>query len=310
MRPGFSLMLVVSLALHGVVAAGIALTHFHVTSASTLASTDGKAITLILLRSEETPDFQQPLAAPSILNPIRSKVSTALSSPAQPVVEKIIPTPTITPPPSLALEANPNAHVRALPPEAVLSPSPAPHLDGKNGVVFLLDISGSMYEPYAGSTRLAFARQVLAQRIKALKDGTPFAIAIYAQTARTSGPLVAASNATREAAIRYVMQDVDCGGGTNLPAGLESAAQLQAGTIMLASDGDLNISQFNLMAKARDILGPEGQCPKLVIIGIGPRPNTTARQLLQGLADQQGGTYCAEQFEGDAHLLTAASEKP
>ena len=47
-------------------------------------------------------------------------------------------------------------------------------------MVFILDISGSMYEPYAGSTRLAYARQTLSRRIRALKDGTPFAITLYA----------------------------------------------------------------------------------------------------------------------------------
>ena len=93
-------------------------------------------------------------------------------------------------------------------------------------MVFILDVSGSMYEPYAGSTRLAYARQVLSERIQALKDGTPFAITLYAERTRTSGPLVAANNATRDAAVRFIMQDVDCGGGTNLPLGFSSAQKI------------------------------------------------------------------------------------
>src|SRR2546428_682358 len=114
MRPGFSLMLIASLALHGVVAAGIALAHFHVTSASALTSTEGKSTTLILLGSEETPDFQQSASAPSSIHHVRVKASVALSSPIQPRMEKNISASPMTPPPSLALEANPNVHVRAL----------------------------------------------------------------------------------------------------------------------------------------------------------------------------------------------------
>jgi len=305
-RVSLPLMLIVSLALHVGVAGGIVLTHFHTTAATVTTSSEVKAPTLILLSSEETPDLQQPAAARMVA--FHPSAPAALPPLAQPAAEKKLPTPVATPSPSLALEANPNAHIRALPPEAVLSPSPTPHLNGRDGVVFVLDISGSMYEPYAGSTRLAFARQALSQRIRALADGTPFAITVYAERARNSGPLVAAGDATREAAVRFIMQDIDCGGGTNLPAGLASAGELEAGNLILVSDGDLNISQSDLDTKARSILGPEGHCPGLTIIGIGPRPNTEAKRLMEGLADQQGGTYHTEQFEGEGLLTSNKSE--
>jgi hypothetical protein len=224
--------------------------------------------------------------------------TSAHSAPIQSIVK---------PAPALALETNPNAHIEALPPEAVLSPTPTPRLDSANGVVFILDISGSMYEPYAGSTRLAYARQALSTRIRSLKDGTPFAIVLYALRACSSGPLVAANDATRDAAVRFIQRDVDCGGGTNLPAGLVSAEQLHPGSLVLVSDGDLNISAFNLMARASGILGPEGHGPDLTIVGIAPRPNAGAEQLLQGLADRQGGTFQVEEFESETPLLTSTS---
>ncbi|SRR5258707_52173 len=299
-------MLIVSLAIHGGVAMGIALTYFHAPAAWVATSSKVKSTSLVLLRSEETPDFQQPLRSVTA-NPPLARAPVALPSPVQPVAQKAAIV-AATPPSSLALEANPNAHVRALPPEVILSPSPAAHLNGKDGVVFVLDISGSMYEPFAGSTRLAFARQALSRRIRALADGTPFAITAYAEHARNSGPLVAAGDATREAAVRFIMQDIDCGGGTNLPAGLASAQELEAGAIVLVSDGDLNISHVDLKTKARDILGPEGHGPALTIVGICPRPNTEARQLLQGLADQQGGTYHSAQFVGEDMLTSTKSE--
>ncbi len=225
--------------------------------------------------------------------------------PPQPVI-KAAPA-TIAPPPvTLTLEMNPNANIRALPPEAVLSPSQAPHLNGHDGIVFILDISGSMYEACAGSTRLAMAREVLTQHIRGLKDGTPFAITVYSKTAKNSGPLVAASNATREAAVRFINEDIDCGGGTDLPAGLASAMELGVGHLILVSDGDLNMSLADLTAKARDILNPADHGPSLTVIGISPRSNTDDQALLKSMAKLTGGSYVAAQIGEQTPLLTSA----
>jgi hypothetical protein len=304
-------MLLVSLTLHVGLAAGIALAYFHGAALPVAALSEATTppATVMLLRSEETPapGFSPSPSAKPAARMIAVNSPVALLSPAQPPVEKVPPVPTAMPAPALALEANPNAHVRALPPEAVLSPNPAPQLNAGDGVVFILDISGSMYEPCAGSTRLAFARQTLSQSIRALKDGTPFAITLYALRACNSGPLVAANDATREAAVRFILRNVDCGGGTNLPAGLASAQQLHPGALVLATDGDLNSPAFRLAADALSILGAKGHCPGLTIVGIAPRANTGDERLLQGLADQQGGTYCSEQFEGNTELVTSAS---
>jgi hypothetical protein len=301
-RASFPLMVIVSLALHAGLAGGLALIYGGATIPR-LASSATPSAETILLRSEATPVL--PKAAPVPSAPAAVVVAAPLPQPPAPTPP--VPRTATVPVQTLALETNPNAHIRELPPEAVLAPTPPPRLNGQDGVVFILDVSGSMYEPYAGSTRLAFARQELARRIRAMKDGTPFAITLYAQSARNSGPLVAASEATREAAVRFIMRDVDCGGGTNLPAALTSATGLRIGHLVLVSDGDLNISLYNLRARAGDILGAEGHGPGLTIIGVAPRPGTMAERLLQGLADQQGGAYFVEQFDGDSPLFTSAS---
>jgi hypothetical protein len=174
--------------------------------------------------------------------------------------------------------------------DAILSPSPAPRVNSRAGVVFILDISGSMYERYAGSTRLAIARQILNERVRHLADGTPFAITVYGETARRSGPLVAANDATRTAAIYFLNQEYDCGGGTNFPVGLALAQELDMGAIVLVTDGDLNMDATDLLPRVRKIMGSTGQCPSLTIIAVAPRPQTKDQQLLQELAQQQGGT--------------------
>ncbi len=247
------------------------------------------------------------LSASAMPIPVPPMPRSISASPKIPAVPGVPVQMSATTPPKPSTEANPNANVPALPPEAVLSPTPPPALDGRGGVVFILDVSGSMYEPYAGATRLAFARAALAQQVSALKDGTPFAIILYALNATASGPLVAASDATREAAVRFLQRDVDCGGGTNLPAGLAAAQQLHAGQFVLVTDGDLNISSHDLLSKSRDILGEAGKCPALTVIGIAPRANTTADHLLRGLASQGAGAYSIEQANGEVPLLTSAA---
>jgi hypothetical protein len=265
-------MVAVSLALHVCVIAAIALAYWHETAGSAVASPamTTPANLVMSLQSGKTP----------------SLLSRQTASPA----------------PAAAIAALPSS---AQSPAGSAPPNPAPYLNGADGVVFVLDISGSMYEPCAGSTRIALARQTLSRRIRALKDGTPFAAILYAGHARASGPLVAASDATREAAVRFIMRDVDCGGGANLPQGL-AMAQLHPGALVLLSDGDLNISLNDLASKAGDILGPKGHGPGLTVIGIAPRSDVGDQYPLQYLAELQGGTYCAEQLEGNAELVTSA----
>ena len=178
--------------------------------------------------------------------------------------------------------------------EAILSGRGGDHLNG--GVVFLLDISGSMYESYGGATRLALARKFVDRQIAALPNGTPFAIALYGETTKQSGPLVAASNATRAAAMQYLSQDYDCGGGTNLPAGFEVAENLRPATIILVSDGDLNIESNKLMKETRRILGQPG--PQLSVYAIAPRHNTDDEALLENLVREQAGSYQAMDVPG------------
>jgi hypothetical protein len=299
-------MLITSLALHVCVAGGIALSYFH-WPAEQAKAPDELPPSAMVLHSEEPPPL--PLLAPVKLVPVPPVVMSqpVVLPPITPkkieqAMAEVMPAAKSAP----VVEANPNANVKVLPTEAVLSPTPPPQLDGTKGIVFVLDISGSMYEPYAGSSRLAFAREALSQRILALKEGTPFAIILYAQKAYASGPLVTASDATREAAIRFIQRDVDCGGGTNLPAGFAAAAQLHAGSLVLATDGDLNITAYSLTARTKQILGPEGHCPELTVIAIAPRLKAGDDRLLQTLADVEGGSYLAELASGDSSLLSSA----
>jgi hypothetical protein len=204
-------------------------------------------------------------------------------------------------PAALALKDQSLAHLRSA---DLLNPGSPPKVNSGEGIVFILDVSGSMYEPFSGATRLAFSRQVLAQRIRALRDGVPFALVVYGESARRSGPLVLANDGTREAAVRFLARDYDLGGGTNLPSGLALAAELNMGSIVVVTDGDLNEKEDALLPQVSRILGPAGESPALTIIGIAPRSGTDDDYLLQEIAAQQGGSYIIAKLPGAPDFLT------
>jgi hypothetical protein len=295
-RATYLYVLAASLALHGLLAGSVGLSSSW-GSRPMLPPHVEKLPTLSLIYPKPQP--VKPSSAPLVSKP---RPVAATSAPVAPIV----PAPShleaalVAKPVLAKAEANPNAHLSPPSPDAVLAPVPAPRLDGTRGVVFVLDVSGSMYEPYGGATRLAFARQEMNQRVRALPDGTPFAVVLYAKTAYASGPLVEANAATREAAVRFIMRDVNCNGGTNLPAGLAAARALNTGALVLATDGDLNISCTELMLQTQKILGEAGTCPSMLILGIAPRTDTTAEHLLQDLAGLEGGSYTFEEPEQTA----------
>ncbi len=293
-------MLILSLVLHLGLALALTLSHHRPASTTLAAASGSPTVNLILLRSFDTPD---PTVAPVVTATHPSVPGKATFRPAPSAPPEVATKPgAAAPPPSLALAARMNARLRALPPEAILSPNHAPHLDGSNGIVFLLDISGSMCEPFQNSTRLTFAREALCRRIRALGEGTPFAVILYADRSSRSGPLVGASEATRDAAERFVWRDVNCGGGTNLPDGLAWAAQLHAGRLLVVSDGELNMRPTELLTKSRAVLGLKGKSPVLNILAIAPRATTDDGLLLQSLASQQGGTYQEESLDHGGFL--------
>ncbi len=298
MRMGLPRMLAISFALHFCVVLIVVGFHLHASARRGSLDPDplSKTSLVFTVRTKAAPDRQSLLS-----DNLRADSQAPASSDSDPLSPfPAIPHPVPPPTPAFALKQDAKVHVR-WPAESPLNPSSAPHLNGREGIVFVLDISGSMYEAYAGSTRLAVARQILTQRLQALKNGTPFAIVVYGETTRRSGPLVAASDATREAAIQFINRDYDCGGGTDLPAGLACAEELQMGAVLLVTDGDLNANANELLPKVSEILGDS---TSMTVIGISPRPKTNARELLQGLADQEGGSYLVARNADSPDLLT------
>jgi len=279
-RVGLPLMVLTSLSLHV-----IALLFWMLTAQRPAGSGSGHEVEppgpVVILSKEITPD--QPSHPPT---------HAATQPPPQTPAVAAKPEPQPTP----SRETSASA-------QQILAGGGGPHLNG--GVVFLLDISGSMYEAYAGATRLALARKFLDRQIDALPNGTPFAIALYGESTLHNGRLVAADPATRTAAEQYLANDFDCGGGTNLSAGLETAQYLHPASIILVTDGDLHVANDKLMKDARRILGAEG--PQLSVFGIAPRPNTGDEEELENLVRQQRGSYQSMDVPGASRASATGS---
>jgi Mg-chelatase subunit ChlD len=303
-RIGFTRLLLISAALH--VGLLLAVTFWysraHHGRASLTSSNEISRLALIFTLHSDVPATGR-LVASGNYQPDPNPDGTS----AQPLADTTTGT-GAAPAPTVALKDQARAHVRW--PDSVLSPPSAPRVNSGDGIVFILDVSGSMYEPCGNTTRLALAREFLDQRIHALKNGAPFALVVYGERARRSGPLVPANDATRDAAIRFFNRDYDLGGGTDLPAGFSIAADLDMGAILLVTDGDLNMKDVELFPQVRRILGTAQDSPALTVVGIAPRSDTTDKELLEELAARQGGTYVVGAADGSSSLVTAAKAAP
>jgi len=297
-RFGFPTMILASAGLHLAVVGALGISWSVERAAHSVATeTPDTTPVLVWTQSQEvrTPTRLARASAPPL--PIQAAPLIASTLPvARP--ETDVPANTIAP------HAAASPHVRPMSFDTDLAPSPAPHVDSRQGVVFILDVSGSMFESYAGTNRLAVAQQVLARSIEALPDGTPFAIVCYGERAQVSGPLVAASRRTRAAALNYLAQEFDLGGGTNLPSGLDAAETLHPGRLVIATDGDLNAAPWRILAAGRQLLEQEPR-PAVTIWAISPRPKTGDGAILRSLASQQLGHYFSATLDSSTGLLTA-----
>jgi hypothetical protein len=266
-------MLAISLALHGLLAAAIGLVRF---PSALPAQKAGPATIALVLMSPAAPEvaFVPPKQATHTDPAGTVEVATQpMDGPSTPAV---------------AFLPHSSTHIQLRSP---LAPATAPRVDHHAGTVFVLDVSGSMYEGYAGANRLAYARRALSDAVHALRPGTPFALVVYAERACISGPLVPANAETVAAADAYLQQEYDFGGGTDLPAGLALAESLRPGRIVVATDGDLNAHPRDLLAAERDLVIDVERPPTLDFLAIAPRTAVHDDSILHQLADEANGSY-------------------
>ncbi|MGC8915956.1 MAG: VWA domain-containing protein [Thermoanaerobaculum sp.] len=127
-------------------------------------------------------------------------------------------------------------------------------------VVFVLDRSGSM-----GGQAIAQARRALLACLSVLNPEDNFAIVAFDNTVETFTPTLVPADEKHRKEARGFLAGVEARGGTELAAGLETAAQMlgeEGGDILVITDGQVSDTAA-IIARAKD-LGVRVHC-----LGIG-----------------------------------------
>lgn len=160
----------------------------------------------------------------------------------------------------------------------------------QNNLVFLLDVSGSMY----GDDRLGLIQNAFTMLTENLNDDDYVSIVTYA-----SGTRVAAEGlrGNEKVKISNVLQDLRAGGSTNGEGGLELAYNvaekyfIKGGNnrVMLATDGDFNVGKSNKGSLNEFISEKRESGVYLSVFGVGMY--NTRDDIMETLARNGNGNY-------------------
>ena len=188
--------------------------------------------------------------------------------------------------------------VTVLPPARAEDPTD-PRVDS-GGLVLVLDASGSMAEPVAGSTKIKLARKALRDTVTALPDDARVGMRVFGATvefanqpgACTDTQNVVPVDTLDRGAMRKAIDAYEPYGETPIGNALKGAGQDLANesgkrTIVLVSDGEPTCAPDPCQV-ARN-LSKQGIDVRIDVVGLDV--SGKARQALQCIAAAGGGTY-------------------
>jgi hypothetical protein len=193
-----------------------------------------------------------------------------------------------------------NVPERPRPPQA--KPASPGKIAGKNSffglraegrvIVFIIDVSGSMYEKTGTTTRMARVFHELEQTIWSLAPDQKFNIVLFATTVVPLAPApVNATEENKRLSVEFLDSDVDCGGTTNMGRGLAMALSMKPDMIMLLTDGEADNGPESIKSQV-DLLRRKF-CPAVRICSVGfyLEGGSVPEQLLQDLSGSANGEY-------------------
>ena len=184
-------------------------------------------------------------------------------------------------------------------------------------LVFLLDVSGSMYSP----DKLPLVKTAMRMLTATLTPADRVAIVTYAGASGVALPSTPGSDKTR---IEQAIADLAAGGSTNGAAGIQLAYDIAAQSfvrgginrVILATDGDFNVGVTSEGALVRLIEQQRERGVFLSVLGVGT--GNLKDSTMEQLADRGNGHYAyldslheARRVliaEGGGTLVTAASD--
>ena len=157
-------------------------------------------------------------------------------------------------------------------------------------IVFLIDVSGSMDEP----NKLPLVKASITQMVERLSARDCVSIVVYAGAA---GLVLEATPGNQHDKILAALEQLSAGGATNGGEGIELAYKLASANkipggvnrIILASDGDFNVGQFNQDKLKEFIAGQRKSGVSFSTLGFGASNYNDA--MAEQLADVGNGKY-------------------
>ncbi|NJK91663.1 MAG: VWA domain-containing protein [Blastochloris sp.] len=161
--------------------------------------------------------------------------------------------------------------------------------------VFLIDISGSMLQRQGPATRLDLAYDELKQTLATLPEQSLFNVLLFAERVDQLFPQPQpASRANLIRAFRYLDEDINCGGSTDLQQGLRRAMAMKPELLLVLSDGiPTSSSPRSLLSEARYLREKNRPSLRLHTIGFFLAEHSEEERFLQKLAQDNNGIYAA-----------------
>lgn len=159
-------------------------------------------------------------------------------------------------------------------------------------VVFVVDASGSMLEKVGPQTRMKMANQGIKNAISGLRPHQRFNVILFADRVEIfREKAIHASLANKAKAYRFLNQEFDVGGTTNLQSALSRAIKLNPDTIIVLSDGQANSNPNFLLTQIHYLREKIDRQMCIHAIGFFLPPQGDAEQFLIRLTQQNNGIY-------------------
>ncbi len=159
-----------------------------------------------------------------------------------------------------------------------------------SNLVFLIDVSGSMFEP----NKLPLLKKAFGLMVDQLSARDRVSIVVYAGNA---GVVLDSTPGDQKAKIRGVLDSLEAGGSTNGAQGIERAYQIAhdhfikggINRVVLATDGDFNVGVVNFQALLDMAKRQRASGVALTTLGFGD--GNYNDELMEQLADAGNGNY-------------------
>jgi len=241
-------------------------------------------------RPAEVPPLTAPVPAPAALAAPSLAAAPAVPAPA-PGDAAVLPSPASA---TLATAPPPifRPPVAAAPRVSVFTVT-AP----STRLVYLVDVSGSMFDPLddgdpQGKSRFEAATDEVRRSIEALPADVVFNVILFADrpVALFPQPTPASPDAKRRAA-DFLGKLPEVGGGTDFLSGFDSALRMAPDSIFLLTDGGANEPEWKLLREIRALEVAAPASSHLYAFGLTPHLDEDGDRLLEKLCLMSGGSY-------------------